>query len=36
LTNGGNIPRDNKFRELIGDFKQGEIEKFTHNRDELA
>lgn len=36
LTTGGNVPRDNKFRELIGDFKQGEIEKFTHNRDELA
>jgi hypothetical protein len=30
-----NVTRDHKFRELIGDFKQGEVEKFTHNRDEL-
>ena len=34
LTNS-NVTRDHKFRELIGDFRQSEVEKFTHNRNEL-
>lgn len=33
--NNSNVSRDHKFRELIGDFKQNEIEKFTHLRPEL-
>ena len=35
LNKDSNISRDHKFRELIGEFKQGEVEKFTHNRVEL-